>query len=892
MSDLVSRLNAALKGRYAIERELGEGGMATVYLADDLKHERKVALKVLKPELAAVVGAERFLAEIKTTANLQHPHILALFDSGEADGFLFYVMPFVEGETLRDRINREKQLPVDESVALAVKVAGALQHAHEHGVIHRDIKPANILIQGGEPVVGDFGIALAVGAAGGSRLTETGLSVGTPYYMSPEQATGDQAVGPPTDTYALGAVLYEMLTGDPPYMGSTAQAVLGQIIAGEAVSSIKKRGSVPANVDAALRCALEKLPADRFKSVQDFVRALGDPHFRHGEPAGIAAAGGALAGFWRPLALVMTALSLVLLGTTILDWIRSESARVVRLSIRLAGEEGMAFRTENRIALSPDGTTIVYVGPGEASPTRLWVRDLSQLNASPLRGTDGACCPTYSPDGQSVAYVEVADQLLKTVDVGGGAGAIVADSILSFGLSWGADGYIYAIRNLSGGLSSDGIFRVPETGGDLERVTTVDPANVEVVHRSPWVLPSGEGMLFYIGYGNTPTGDVAVVDFRTGEDRILTTGVLPLYTATGHLVFSSQEGVLFAAPFDEGRQEITGPIVSLAEDVATRQSNLDVAISESGTLIYGVGNVGAESIVWVDRNGDWEPIESGWIENFETLALSPSGDRLAVSIDAGPSDHQLWIRPLPVGSLTKFTIEGTLNFRPFWSADGEQLLFVSDRGDTPNDLYTRPVQGGVAEPLLDLDRSIWEGEWSPNGEWLIYRLGQPPTRDLFVKNVHPDSVGHTISASDDFEEVMPTLSPDGRWLAYQSNETGQYEIYVRPFPNIDDDKQAVSTNGGEEPVWSRDGTELFYWQPASGELVAAGVTTEPAFAVSERNVLFSLADYQRGQEFCCHPTYDVHPDGERFIMIRRLSGGNEFVFVQNFFEELRERVGN
>ena len=226
MPDPVIRLNAALEGRYAIERELGEGGMATVYLADDLKHERKVALKVLKPELAAVVGAERFLAEIKTTANLQHPHILPLFDSGEADGFLFYVMPYVEGETLQDRIDREKQLPVDEALRIATAVANALHSAHEQGVVHRDIKPANILLSRGEPLVADFGIALAVGAAGSSRLTETGLSLGTPYYMSPEQAAGEQYVGPPSDTFALAAVLYEMLTGDPPYVGSTAQAVL------------------------------------------------------------------------------------------------------------------------------------------------------------------------------------------------------------------------------------------------------------------------------------------------------------------------------------------------------------------------------------------------------------------------------------------------------------------------------------------------------------------------------------------------------------------------------------------------------------------------------------------------------------------------------------------
>ncbi len=286
MSDPVTRLNAALSGRYRVERELGEGGMATVYLADDLKHERKVALKVLKPELAAVVGAERFLAEIKTTANLQHPHILPLFDSGEADGFLFYVMPYVEGERLLERIDRDKQLPVEEAVRIAIAVANALQTAHDQRTVHRDIKPANILLSRGEPLVADFGIALAVGAAGGSRLTETGLSVGTPFYMSTEQATGDQQVGPQTDIYALGAVLYEILIGDPPYIGSTAQAVLGKIIQGEPVSATAIRKSVPANVDAAIRKTLEKLPADRFTAAQEFAQALSDPGFRHGEELG------------------------------------------------------------------------------------------------------------------------------------------------------------------------------------------------------------------------------------------------------------------------------------------------------------------------------------------------------------------------------------------------------------------------------------------------------------------------------------------------------------------------------------------------------------------------------------------------------------------------------
>ena len=308
MTDPITRLNAALEGRYRVEREIGEGGMATVYLAHDERHNRNVALKVLKAELAAVVGAERFLAEIETTAKLTHPHILPLFDSGQAESFLYYVMPYVEGESLRERIDRDHQLPVDEAVGIATNMAEALDYAHRQGVIHRDVKPANVLMLDGKPVISDFGIALAVGAAGGSRLTETGLSLGTPHYMSPEQATGDQNVGPQTDTYALGCVLYEMLIGEPPYTGPNAQAVLGQIITTEPVSAAKKRPSVPGNVDAAIRKALEKLPADRFASVQDFAGALANGGFQHGEAAA------ARRSLWNPLSIGATGVAALAVG--------------------------------------------------------------------------------------------------------------------------------------------------------------------------------------------------------------------------------------------------------------------------------------------------------------------------------------------------------------------------------------------------------------------------------------------------------------------------------------------------------------------------------------------------------------------------------------------------
>jgi eukaryotic-like serine/threonine-protein kinase len=385
MPDVIDRLNAALDGRYHLLRMLGEGGMATVYLADDLRHERQVALKVLKPELAAVVGAERFLAEIKTTANLHHPHILPLFDSGEADSFLFYVMPYVDGETLRSRLARDHQLPVEEAVAIASAVAQALQHAHDRGVIHRDIKPANILTQDGQPVVSDFGIALALGA-GGARLTETGLSLGTPYYMSPEQATGDQHVGPASDIYALAAVLYEMLTGDPPYVGSTAQAVLGKIIQGVPVSATAARSSVPAHVDAAIRKGLEKLPADRFQSAKDFAKALGDPTFRHGATvAGPAAA----AGPWKRVALAASAVAVVALG-----------ALGVNLMSGRSGAAPPVMRFEVSL-----GDSVFLGGQGTRQGPRPTVTSLALYRTAPCWSTRRSIRPEARPIRASTSNV-------------------------------------------------------------------------------------------------------------------------------------------------------------------------------------------------------------------------------------------------------------------------------------------------------------------------------------------------------------------------------------------------------------------------------------------------------------------------------------------------------
>ena len=884
MTDPVTRLNAALEGRYAIERELGEGGMATVYLADDLKHERKVALKVLKPELAAVVGAERFLAEIKTTANLTHPHILPLFDSGEADGFLFYVMPYVEGETLRDRIDREKQLPVDEAVALASKVAGALQHAHEHGVIHRDIKPGNILLQGGEPVVADFGIALAVGAAGSNRLTETGLSLGTPYYMSPEQATGDQAVGASTDTYALGCVLYEMLVGDPPYAGSTAQAVLGKIIAGKPVSATDERPSIPANVDAAIRKALEKLPADRFTSAQNFVRALGDEHFQYGE---LTTAGDISAvGLWNRLTMAFAALAAV---TTLgFSWalLRPDPPKpVTRVSVQMP--EHFFHPRGGDLDLSPDGSLMVYRGVGNEGVGQLWTRRWNALDATPVGGTERALYPAISPDGLEVAFT--ASGSIRVVPLQGGISRPLVEGGELCCAGWSSDGFWISYSEPTAGLR-----RVPAGGGSPEIVTELDAAAGDRISGLLDVLPEGGGVVF-----TTQGRDgfrIQAVDVETGGVTDLTPGRYPRYSATGHLLFIDDDRTLLVAPFDAESLELTGAAVPVAEGLAVLANGTGFfAVSQTGTLVYRTGAAGGSATpLSVEKDGTAREIDPGWsltgVPSNSGPALSPNGTRLALSIvDEGGSD--VWVKQLETGPASPLTFEGGRNIRATWSPDGQSLTFLSDRAGNL-DVWTKRADGSdTAELVLDRELDVQEAAYSPDRTWLVFREGTDEAADIYAVRLPMDSAAVPLEVTGFIERAF-SLSPDGRWLAYVSNRAGRNEVLVRPFPEAGASLQQVSANGGTEPVWAHSGRELFYVNGAA-ELVAVQVSTDAGFAAGQQEALFSVVGYMRNT---AKAMYDVTPDDQRFVMLRIGNEENalapELILVENWAEELRERVGN
>ena len=570
MTDTRSHLTTALADRYRIERELGQGGMATVYLAEDLRHDRKVAIKVLRPELSAVIGAERFLREIKTIATLQHPHILGLIDSGEVNGTAYYVMPFVEGESLRDRLTREKQLPIADAVRLATEVAAALDYAHRHGVIHRDIKPENILLHDGSALVADFGIALAVSHAGGSsRMTETGMSLGTPHYMSPEQAMGEREITARSDIYALGCVLYEMLTAEPPFEGATAQAIVARVLTESPRPLRPQRKSIPPHVEAAVLTALEKLPADRFDSARAFAEALGDPAYAGSPGSGtraIASVGGAgpwtRARRWAVLgaaALLVAAMAGLAAGWAV--W-HPRSAEFPPTVLRYT------MTLPDSLALDALGTPMAYARDGSvfaySSRAGLMLRYADRLDVVPVAGGRRGVGPFFSPDGRWLGF-QVGAGLVK-VPLAGGATVSICDSCPGFAFSWDSDDSVRYHTAPPDNGSSRVLMAVSAQGGRPNEFARPDSASEEVF-RAPILLPGRRTVLFSIYKGAAST--LAAMDLRTRAiTRFDQPGFGPHWVDGGFVVLGSPDGTLIALPFDPARVRPTGPPVTITRDVS------------------------------------------------------------------------------------------------------------------------------------------------------------------------------------------------------------------------------------------------------------------------------------------------------------------------------------
>jgi eukaryotic-like serine/threonine-protein kinase len=886
MTEPISRLQEALGGRYRIEREIGQGGMATVYLAEDLKHDRKVAIKVLRPELAAIIGAERFLREIKTIATLQHPHILGLIDSGEANGTAYYVMPYIEGESLRDRLEREKQLPIADAIRLASEVASALDYAHRRGVIHRDIKPENILLHDGAALVADFGIALAVASAGSTRMTETGMSLGTPRYMSPEQAMGEREITARSDVYTLGCVTYEMLAGDPPFTGSTAQAIIAKVMTEKPASLQKQRERVPDEVEDAVFIALEKLPADRFATAAEFAEALHAAPGSSGTRKSTASRERARASAsptWSsrvrdPVVLALGAIAIVAAALAAAKWRTAPSApaEVVRFTLPAAANGQTSSVGYNIVTVSPDGRTLVYVGRGAGARQQLMLRTLDDIAARPLPGTEDALHPFFSPDGRWVAFIR-GNQLYK-IALDGAAPLLLGTAPGTFnGASWSSSGVIVVSSNTA-------LFAIPEAGGTA-RVFKSDAHPGEYIYQdSPLVLDEAKSVIYSSWTGSSPaTGRIAIVPIGGGVSTILDLrGIMPLGVIDGTLVYVTSAGVMMGASIDLEKRRLLGPPVQLIDHVSLNAGTglAFAALSRAGTLIYQSGTQ-LSRVVVVGKDGARRPVLD-IAGDYSYPRLSPDGKQLAISI--GSADHRdVWLDELASGTRTRLTTEGLTNERPEWSPDGRRVLFRTDRG-TRSAIWWRPADmSAEATPLLSGDRiDVFEGVLSPDARYLVYQLDTLGA-DIYYRAVTGDSTVRPIANNPAAIENMPRVSPDGRWIVFVTNESGRDEVVVQPFPGPGGRVQ-LSAGGGTEPLWSHDGRRIFY--RGSGKLMAAAIRTTPSFSVIARDTVIADTYVFATNP---HPNYDAFPDGAHFVFLEA-DHSSEMVVVANWRAVLRARM--
>jgi serine/threonine-protein kinase len=871
-------LAAALADRYRVERELGQGGMATVYLAQDLRHDRRIAVKVLRPELAAVIGADRFLTEIKTTANLQHPHILGLIDSGEAAGQLWYAMPYVEGESLRDRLQREKQLAVADAVRLAREVAGALDYAHRHGVIHRDIKPENILIHDGSALVADFGIALAASRAGdGTRMTETGMSLGTPFYMSPEQAMGERDLDARSDVYALGAVLYEMLAGEPPFTGPSAQAIVARVVTEEPRRLTAQRRTVPAHVEAAVLTALSKLPADRFATAADFARALDDPGYA--ATTAIAASRRAAELPRRRAVLALAALAFLASALAAWGWLRDPAPtgrtigpETLRFTVSGPADSSvlsLSVRHGNPIAeptVSADGRYVAFT-VNRSTGASLYVRALDSFELTEIPG--GGYWPFFSPDGRSLGFFRETE--LWTMEIAERAptraGALPERPWDLTSAAWHPDG-----RVLVNGAR--GLWAVPARGGEPSLLVPTDSAGRERFIEVG-LLPDGRILLGISARAGSRT-EVVSAD---GTER---TAIVPGFAdvrVVDDILFFTRAGQPRATRFDLRRLEPVGEPIALADYPSNRP----------GRSIAWADDIGVRDLepVWVSRNGSVTPLELPGAY-YRWPRVSPDGGRLVVGTQLQGDSTSLHVMDL--GRRTRTPVSGYTE--PVWSADGRRV--ITSTGNRPLGGLIMQVADGSRPPdtLLALaSGDAWPTSVSPDGRWLAYygaTLGVGDGGDEADPN---DLLFMELATRESRRVRLPgyqrgaRFSPDGRWVAYESTESGRDEVHLRPWPAMDANHR-ISTAGGTEPAWSPDGRELYYRH--GDEMLAVGITVrDDAVEKAPPRLLFSGV-FNRDQYG--DQSYDVAPDG-RFLMLQPLPGRRvEFRVALNWIAEVRSRL--
>lgn len=867
MSQRLDDFWRAVADRYAPERPIGSGRGATVWRARDLRHGREVALKLLSPELTAFLGVQRFLKEIEVTAALQHAHIVPLFDSGEVEGLLYYVMPYVRGETLRARLTRERLLPVEDAVRMSVEVASALAHAHGEGVVHRDIKPENILLHDGRALVADFGIVLASGTSGEDRITQVGFSPGTPHYMSPEQASGEQVLDGRSDLYSLACVTYEMLAGRPPFVASAAHTVVSKVLA-EAPDPVGvHRKTVPSHVEWAIDVALEKLPADRFRSVAEYAEALQGvdlPGLRRSRRArrgirhrrGIALAGAAVAA-----GLVFGAGVTYGIGRS-----RLPAAPVTRLVVRTPVP--ISGPGDRPVALSPDGRCLAYT-----ADRRLYVQCFDSFEPTEVPLAEAAYNPVFSPDGQWVAFQNEVFDAFK-VPLAGGPPVKICDCGWA-GADWGTDGTIVYSRWGTGGLMA-----LSADGGTPWRLTTADRAAGEINHLWPHILPDGR-VAFTVE--RVDGARLAVTDAQGGRWReIHPEGVLIGYSPSGHLVYGWENRV-WALPFDVHHGEPTGDPFPVF-DLPLQVGHLPIGISKTGTLAYTDRPLSIrQELVLLDPQGQATILSEG--DGFQRPRASPDGSLVAYSTGPG-EDMDLWVYDHGRGTRTRLTRQGS-NIAPVWSPDGREIFF-SHRPPGPGSVYglfrVRADGGREPELVAASSRSWYAHSWSADGRRLAIYDEDPERTDVLVLDLESDGKP-VLVAGGGGDQFAPALSPDGRFVAYASEESGRPEIYVVSLED-EDRKWTVSSGGGEDPVWAHDGRSLYFLSGKHIMRAAFWSRSDSAPGRSERllEIPFPMANLGgRGRE------YDLLPDG-RFLFARSAGNGPDAVNVVLGWDRQVERM--
>ena len=845
-------------GPYVVVDSLGAGGMGEVYRARDTRLDRSVAIKVLPAAVSQNEQARaRFIREAKLISSLSHPHICTLHDVGRDNGVDFLVMELVEGETLASRL-RKGPIPLDALLRIGLDIADALDKAHRSGIVHRDLKPGNVMLTKSGAKLLDFGLAKLIerptdGDAAtaphtpSDRLTAEGVVVGTLDFMSPEQLER-QAIDGRTDIFALGNILYLMATGHSAFEAESDAKIIAAILRSDPPPPTTYRPDIPRDLERVIGSCLRKDPDERIQSAHDVCLQLQWISESFGsEPLRATPRPRSLS--WIAAASMLTLLIAIVIGIRI-NRTRAPAAAVRRLSINLPVLTTPLSTGNHEFAISPDGKSLV-VALNLGSGRQLYVRSFDKPDLTPLPGTHDAQNPFFSPDSRWVGFASRGK--LQKVPLTGGNPLAICDASVFRGGTWAADGTIvFAPVNLG-----EGLFQVSADGGTVRRATTLAPSRNEHSHRWPHFLPDGKHVLFAIDDwgGDYTRKKIGVVDLKNGETKILVEGGTDPRYVPGYLIFA-RERTLYAQKFDEKRLEVSGLPVPVLDAVVTYAGTglVQADVSSDGTLIYLPYDaaMNARELVWVDRRGSVQPV-SDQRRSYETPRLSPDNKQLLITVGESRAGD-LWLLDVASDSWSRIATEAKTIY-PLWSRDGKQFFYTNSASGFYN-LYSMPADGGSApRRLTDTQHCPFSRSISPDGRMILAEV-QYPLTGYDVWSFRTDGGPEEPVLTGKGNEAEPDFSPDGRWFAYASNESGQFEVYIQRFPPSGR-KWAVSQDGGQCPHWSHDGRELFFRN--GGKLLVARVSTSPDLVIHPAQTLFE-GNYARD--------YDVAADGQRFLMMR------------------------